>query len=53
MWVLGLAWMAITAIAVGSSSEINSVLQSAVISLVLLVPNFLIIFSLRDRHKPN
>ena len=53
MWVFGLLWAEIALRSLMDSHEIGSVAQAAVLSLVLLVPIFLIIFSLRDRKKAN
>ena len=49
MWVLGLSW---TAIGILSLKELLEEPVAAIsIPLVLLVPIFLLIFSLRDREK--
>jgi len=53
MWVFGLLWAGIALRSLMDSHEIGNVAQAAVLSLVLLVPIFLIIFSLRDRKKAN
>jgi hypothetical protein len=49
LWVLGLLWTGIGIL--GFADEAGSVVQVAGILLVLLVPIFLIVFSLRDRKK--
>jgi hypothetical protein len=51
MWVLGLLWTAL-GIAVLVSDPSERVAGNIVILLILLVPVFLIIFSLRTRYEP-
>ncbi len=50
MWVLGLLWTGLgLAVVTGISSEPKDLIGMPVLLLVVLVPIFLIIFSLRDR----
>jgi membrane protein DedA with SNARE-associated domain len=53
MWVLGLLWTGLSVIGLIDAREVSGVLQVAAVLLVLLVPIFLIVFSLRDRKKRN
>jgi hypothetical protein len=52
MWVLGLLWSGIGFLSLRGSDEWGLV-QAALILLVLLVPVGLVVFSLRDRKKPD
>jgi drug/metabolite transporter (DMT)-like permease len=53
MWVLGLLWTGLAFAALAGSADIGNVLQEIALLLALLVPACLIVFSLRDRKKPN
>jgi hypothetical protein len=54
MWVLGLLWTGLAFFGVASlGTNVDALLLFLPLPLVLLVPIFLIIFSLRDRKKPN
>jgi hypothetical protein len=53
MWVLGLLWTGMAFLSLLDSREIGNVVQAIAIPLALLVPMCLIVFSLRDRKKPN
>jgi hypothetical protein len=53
MWALGLLWTGIASRALLDSTEIGHVVQAIAILLALLVPACLIVFSLRDRKKPD
>jgi type III secretory pathway component EscU len=55
MWVIGLLWTAFALVYLPTvgTPELAEVVQSIAILLVLLVPACLIVFSLRDRKKPN
>ncbi len=54
MWVLGLLWTGLgLAVVTGISSEPKDLIGMPVLLLVVLVPIFLIIFSLRDRKRPD
>jgi hypothetical protein len=50
MWVLGLAW---TVLALNAWGRMQPSLGDILTVLVLLVPMCLIVFSLRERKKPN
>ena len=52
MWVLGLLWTGV-GLAVLMSSELKDLVGGSLLLLVLLAPICLIIFSLRDRKKPD
>jgi hypothetical protein len=52
MWVLGIIWTVLGWFSLLGSNEWGLV-QSFMVQIVLLVPMFLIVFSLRDRKKPN
>ncbi len=52
MWVLGTIWTVLGCASLLGSNEWGLV-QSFMVQIVLLVPMFLIVFSLRDRKKPN
>ena len=53
MWVLGLLWTALAFFGLTHGSGIENVVATLCALLVLLVPICLLIFSLRDREKPN
>ena len=53
MWVLGLLWTGLALISLMGRADIEIVVQSIAILLALLVPMCLIVFSLRDRKKPD
>jgi len=52
MWVLGIIWTVLGWFSLLGSNEWGLV-QSFIVQIVLLVPMFLIVFSLRDRKKAN
>jgi hypothetical protein len=52
MWVLGMIWTVLGFASLLGSNEWGLV-QSFMMQIVLLVPMFLIVFSLRDRKKAN
>jgi hypothetical protein len=49
MWVLGLLWTGLALASLHSESGLGDMLGP----LISLVPAWLIVFSLRDRKKPN
>jgi hypothetical protein len=57
LWVLGLPWSVVAFIGIASQTDgerdLQSVIAVVALSLVSLVPIFLIIFSLRSREKPD
>ena len=53
MWVLVLLWCGVAFLFLMHSADIADVVQAIAILLALLVPMCLIVFSLRDRKKPN
>ena len=53
MWVLGLLWTGLAFRTLLDNAEIAGVVEDIAILLALLVPMCLIVFSLRDRRKPN
>jgi hypothetical protein len=54
MWVLGLLWTGFALVIVTQiSSEPKDLIGLPLLLLILLVPISLIIFSLRDRKKPD
>jgi hypothetical protein len=53
MWVLGGGWTGLALRAFMSNSKPGDALIVFVVEFVLLMPIFLVIFSLRDRGKPN
>ena len=53
MWVLGLLWTGVAFRSMMDNVEIAGVVQEIAFLLALLVPMGLIVFSLRDRNKPN
>jgi hypothetical protein len=53
MWVLGLLWTGLALRMMADNVEIAGVVQEIALLLALLIPMGLIVFSLRDRNKPN
>ena len=54
MWVLGLLWTGLALFGFASvGTDVDALLVFLPVPLVLLAPICLIVFSLRDRKKPN
>ncbi len=51
MWVLGLLWTGLSFLGLVDTHDVSGVVQLAAAMFVLLVPVFLIVFSLRTRKK--
>jgi len=51
MWVLGLLWTGLSLVGLIDAHDISGVIQVGAVLFVLLIPIFLIVFSLRDRKN--